>query len=97
MTDESCRHNARLLCFKLRDLEDQTEFISFIKQRGISCSFPYVPLRFAPAGRKFGCFHGEDEFTTKESDRLVCLLMSYRLEEADREIVRETARELFMS
>ena len=60
---------------KLKDLEDRTEFIKFMKERDIQCVFHYVPLHSAPAGRKFGRFHGEDVYTTVESDRLVRLPM----------------------
>jgi len=41
--------------------------------------FHYIPLHTAPAGMKFGRFHGEDKFTTKESERLVRLPMYYGL------------------
>ncbi len=40
-------------------------------------TFHYVPLHSAPAGRKFGRFHGRDEFTTAESDKLFRLPMYY--------------------
>ncbi|MGI5920007.1 MAG: dTDP-4-amino-4,6-dideoxygalactose transaminase, partial [Christensenellales bacterium] len=42
----------------------------------------------APGGKRFGRFHGEDRYTTKESERLVRLPMYYGLQkdEADRVI-----------
>ena len=80
---DACAHNAHMFYVKLRDLEERTEFIAFMKERGVFCSFHYVPLHSAPAGLKFGRFHGEDEHTTKESDRLVRLPMYYGLSEAD--------------
>ena len=70
---EGCAHNAHMYYLKCRDLEERTAFISFMKARGIQCVFHYVPLHSAPAGKKFGRFHGEDEFTTRESERLVRL------------------------
>jgi len=36
-------------------------------------------LHTAPAGKKFGRFHGEDRYTTMESERLTRLPMYYRL------------------
>lgn len=77
---EGCVHNAHMYYVKLRDLEERTAFIRFMKERGISCTFHYVPLHSAPAGLKFGRFHGEDRYTTRESDRLVRLPMYYGLE-----------------
>jgi len=80
---EDCVHNAHMFYVKLRDLEKRTRFISYMKEQGVSCVFHYVPLHSAPAGQKYGRFHGEDRFTTKESDRLVRLPMYYGLETSD--------------
>ena len=89
---EGCVHNAHMFYVKLRDLEERTDFITFMKDKGVSCSFHYVPLHSAPAGLKFGRFHGEDTFTTKESDRLVRLPMYYGLSEADSDQVISAVR-----
>ncbi len=78
-----CVHNAHMYYLKLRDLADRTAFIAFMKERGISCVFHYVPLHSSPAGRKFGRFAGEDVYTTRESDRLVRLPMYYGMSEED--------------
>ena len=47
--------------------------------------FHYIPLHSAEAGLKYGRFHGEDKYTTKESERLVRLPLYYglKLEEVD--------------
>ena len=76
---EGCVHNAHMFYFKCRDLETRQKYIQFMKENDILCVFHYVPLHSAPAGLKFGRFHGEDEFTTKESERLVRLPMYYKL------------------
>ena len=84
---EGCVHNAHMFYVKLRDLKERTAFISFMKEKGISCSFHYVPLHSAPAGLKFGRFHGDDCYTTAESDRLVRLPMYFGLTEMEAETV----------
>ena len=84
---EGCVHNAHMYYLKCRDLEERTRFIRFMKERDIGCVFHYVPLHSAPAGRKYGRFHGEDRYTTAESDRLVRLPMYYGMTDADREQV----------
>jgi dTDP-4-amino-4,6-dideoxygalactose transaminase len=76
---EGCIHNAHMFYIKTRDLEERTALIAFLKERGISSVFHYVPLHSAPAGLKFGRFHGEDRYTTKESERLLRLPMFYGL------------------
>ena len=64
---------------KAKDLEERTELISYLKENGIYAVFHYIPLHTAPAGVKFGRFHGEDRYTTKESERLLRLPMYYGL------------------
>ena len=82
-----CVHNAHMYYIKCRSLEERTEFIHFLKERGVMAVFHYVPLHSAPAGLKFGRFHGEDKYTTADSDRLVRLPMYYGLSEEDRNTV----------
>lgn len=74
-----CNHNAHMFYLKFKDLEERQNFISFMKERKIYCVFHYIPLHSAPAGIKFGRFDGNDDFTTKESERLVRLPMYYGL------------------
>lgn len=76
---EGCVHNAHMFYIKTRDVEERTAFIAHMKANDILTVFHYVPLHSAPAGLKFGRFHGEDEYTTKESDRLVRLPLYFDL------------------
>lgn len=76
---EGCVHNAHMFYIKARDLEQRTRFISYMKENGVLTVFHYIPLHTSPAGQKFGRFHGEDRYTTKESERLVRLPMYYGL------------------
>ena len=82
-----CKHNAHMFYIKTKDLEERTRLISYLKENEVNSVFHYVPLHSSPAGKKFGRFHGEDRFTTKESERLVRLPMYYGLPSADIEKV----------
>lgn len=82
-----CRHNAHMYYLKTKDLAERTALIAYLKENGIAAVFHYIPLHSAPAGQKFGRFHGEDIFTTKESERLVRLPMYYGLSDEDIEKV----------
>lgn len=75
-----CTHNAHMFYLKCKDLEERTALISYLKENDILAVFHYVPLHTAPAGLKYGRFHGEDKYTTKESERLVRLPLYYGLE-----------------
>ncbi len=82
---EDCVHNAHMFYIKTANLEERERFIAYMEENGIRSVFHYVPLHTAPAGKKFGRFHGEDRYTTRESDRLTRLPMYYglRLEQVD--------------
>ena len=84
---EECAHNAHMFYIKTKDMEERKALISYLKERDIAAVFHYVPLHSAPAGLRFGRFHGEDRYTTKESERLLRLPMYYNLSESDRQKV----------
>jgi dTDP-4-amino-4,6-dideoxygalactose transaminase len=84
---EECGHNAHMYYIKAADLEQRSALIKHLKDNGILAVFHYIPLHSAPAGVKFGRFHGEDEYTTKESERLLRLPLYYGITQEDREKV----------
>ena len=90
---DECVHNAHMFYIKCRDLEDRTIFISHMKNKDIECVFHYIPLHSAPAGIKFGRFHGKEQYTTPESERLVRLPIYYHIEHQEAEtVIHETLR-----
>ena len=78
---KDCVHNAHMFYIKTRDLEERQALIQALREQGILAVFHYIPLHSSPAGRKFGRFHGEDRYTTKESERLLRLPIYYSLTE----------------
>ena len=92
---QGCVHNAHMFYLKVADLAERTAFIDHLKGRGVMAVFHYVPLHSSPAGLRYGRFSGADEFTTRESDRLVRLPMYYGLAEKDRETVVEAVLDFF--
>lgn len=92
---QDCTHNAHMFWLKAKDIEERTSLIAWLKERGIGSAFHYVPLHSAPAGEKFGRFHGEDKYTTAESNRLLRLPMYYGLTDEDVRIVAEAVAEFY--
>ena len=90
-----CVHNAHMFYIKCKDLAERTALISFLKERDILAVFHYVPLHSAPAGLRFGRFHGEDRYTTAESDRLVRLPLYYKLTTEDQDRVIKAVRDFY--
>lgn len=74
-----CIHNAHMFWLKLKNFEERKAFLSYMKEHNIGCVFHYVPLHSSVAGRKFGCFYGEDKYTTRESERLVRFPLYYNM------------------
>ena len=92
---EGCEHNAHMFYVKLEDLQQRTEFISYLRDHGVQSTFHYIPLHSSPAGKHYGRFAGMDEFTTRESNRLTRLPMYYGLSKEDRATVVDAIRSYF--
>ena len=89
------KHNAHMYYIKLKDEPTRAALIRYLHEQEIHTVFHYVPLHSAPAGLAFGRFHGEDRYTTKESERLLRLPMFYGLKQEDRERVVESIHHFF--
>lgn len=75
----TCKHNSHMFYIKVQNLEVRTKLLAYLKKEGVLSVFHYVPLHSSPAGLKFGRFHGQDNYTTKESEKLIRLPMYYNL------------------
>lgn len=84
---DDCVHNAHMYYIKAKDLEERTRLLAYLKENGVAAVFHYIPLHSAAAGMKYGRFSGEDQYTTKESERLLRLPLYYGMKEEDREKV----------
>lgn len=92
---QGCVHNGHMFYCKAKDIEERTALIDYLKANGIHSVFHYVPLHTAPAGLKFGRFHGEDRYTTRESERLLRLPMYYGLELEQVDYICEKVKEFY--
>lgn len=92
---QHCEHNAHMFYIKTKDLDERTRLITKLKEKDIMAVFHYIPLHSAPAGRKYGRFHGEDIYTTKESERLLRLPIYYGLNESDIDFICEEIRSFY--
>lgn len=84
---KNCRHNAHMYYIKLRDSDDRQALINWMKEAEILTVFHYIPLHSSPAGERFGRFHGDDAFTTRESERLLRLPLFYNLSDNNQRTV----------
>jgi len=75
-----CQHNGHMFYIKCKDLVERAALLAHFKRNDILAVFHYVPLHSAPAGQQYSRFHGEDRYTTVESERLVRLPLWYGME-----------------
>lgn len=92
---EECTHNAHMFYIKAKDLEERTRLLAYLKENDILAVFHYIPLHNAPAGQRYGRFHGEDRYTTRESERIIRLPMYYGLERSDLDKVCEKVKRFY--
>jgi dTDP-4-amino-4,6-dideoxygalactose transaminase len=90
-----CSHNAHMFYLKTSGLNERSALLEHLKNRNIQAVFHYVPLHTAEAGATFGRFHGEDRFTTNESERLVRLPVWFGIEKSAQQIVVEAIFEFY--
>jgi dTDP-4-amino-4,6-dideoxygalactose transaminase len=87
---EHTEHNAHMFYIKTSDINERSALIDYLKNHGIGSAFHYIPLHSSEAGLRFGRFSGKDEWTTKESERLLRLPLWYRIPSNDVTQVIET-------
>lgn len=92
---QSCTHNAHMYYLKARDLGERTALIDHLKQAGVMAVFHYVPLHSATAGLRFSRFHGTDQHTTRESERLLRLPLWFGMGDREREQVIEAVQDFY--
>jgi len=73
----------------------RADLITYLKNAEILSVFHYVPLHSSDAGKKFGRFHGEDRYTTRESERLLRLPLFYALTDEQIDYISGKVRDFF--
>ena len=92
-----CRHNAHMFYLKTADLDERSRLLSYLKAQDILAVFHYVPLHSAAAASKNSRFHGEDVYTSAESERLLRLPLFYGLSDNELEKVIESVNRFYLT
>ena len=92
---EECQHNAHMFYIKCKDIDERQALIKHLAENDIMAVFHYIPLHSAPAGKSLGRFHGTDEYTTKESERLLRLPMFYGLKPDQVDLICDKITEFY--
>ncbi len=94
---EECEHNGHMFYFKEESLNKRQRLLKYLNEKGIMGVFHYIPLHTSIAGKKHGRFHGEDVYTTKESEKLIRLPMYYGLLDDEINYIVEVINEYYMT
>ncbi|WP_421856372.1 dTDP-4-amino-4,6-dideoxygalactose transaminase [Marinomonas sp.] len=87
---DCCEHNGHMFYIKVKNIDERSNLIEYLKKQNIMAVFHYVPLHSSTAGKKFGGFCGIDQYTTRESERLIRLPMYYGLKKTEIEKITNT-------
>jgi dTDP-4-amino-4,6-dideoxygalactose transaminase len=93
---KECEHNAHMFYIKCKNLEERTKLINYLKENDIYAVFHYIPLHSSIAGLKYGRFYGVDNYTTKESERILRLPLYYNLEKSEVEQVIDRINKFYL-
>ncbi len=93
---EECGHNAHMYYILLRDLDERTRLIDFMKARDIFPVFHYVPLHSAPKGVEL-CGKISLPVTEEYADRLLRLPCYFELTDEEISRVLDSIYEFFGS
>jgi dTDP-4-amino-4,6-dideoxygalactose transaminase len=83
LTPENCVCNGHLSYIIVRSLDERTRLIEFLREKGISTVFHYVPLHSSAAGLKYGRVSGGMEVTDDLSRRLLRLPIYHEMKEEE--------------
>tara|TARA_R110001583_G_scaffold111063_2_gene260126 strand:+ start:2331 stop:3461 length:1131 start_codon:yes stop_codon:yes gene_type:complete len=92
---EGCEHNGHMFYIKVKDIEERSNLIEYLKKQNVMAVFHYIPLHSSMAGKKFGVFYGIDQYTTRESERLIRLPMYYGLQKSKIEKIIDSIKSFY--
>jgi dTDP-4-amino-4,6-dideoxygalactose transaminase len=95
-TPPHCTGNGHMFYLILPSMKERSDFIAYMKSRGVFCPFHYVPLHSAPGGQRYGRAEGAMTNTDSISETLVRLPMYFDLG-SDVEAVIDTALSYFQA
>ena len=74
-----CRQNGHLFYLKFQNKIQRQDCIEYLKKHEIMAIFHYIPLHSSKAGRIYGKFHGNDKYTTIESEKILRLPLYFQM------------------
>ncbi len=79
--------NGHIFYIITRSFEERKRLIAYLKERGISAIFHYIPLHSSPAGIRYGQVSGSMDITNRISERILRLPLYYEMTDEDQDLV----------
>jgi len=92
---DDCHHNAHLFYIKTSSDGERSNLMAYLNEKGIMAVPHYEPLHPTKAGEQYSQFSGEEQFTTKEGERLLRLPLYYGIEKKDVDYVVQQIQHFF--
>ena len=86
---KNIKHNAHIFFIKTRDKETTINLLTYLQNHNIFSTFHYTPLHSTIPGKKYGEMVGKDEYTTRESYRLLRLPLYFSIKKSEAKRVVE--------
>ncbi len=78
-----CDHNAHMFFIKLPSEEARNKVLNQMREKGVQCTFHYIPLHSSSYGQKISRYVSDHDHTTKEAAKLLRLPMHTSLKNED--------------
>jgi dTDP-4-amino-4,6-dideoxygalactose transaminase len=88
-------HNGHMFFIKLKDVDQRQKMIDYLKSFGIQSVFHYIPLHESKKCKEYNIFNGKDEYTSRESERILRLPLYYDLNISDIKNICKTIKQFF--
>ena len=92
---QEIKHNGHMFFIKLKDVDQRQKMIDYLKSFGIQSVFHYIPLHESKKCKEYNIFNGKDEYTSRESERILRLPLYYDLNISDIKNICKTIKQFF--
>lgn len=80
-------HNAHIFFIKVNNKNTRDKLITYLSEKGISAYFHYSPLHLSEMGKNYQYIHSENDFSKRESEKIVRLPLYFFLKNTNIESV----------
>lgn len=94
---EECEHNAHIYYLIVTQIEKRDKALAYLKQKGITAVFHYMPLHESPAGKLYTRTHGELKHTESISRRILRLPLFMDMNDDILQVIIETTKEALLN